>query len=188
MSSRVDIINEVLPLVSLERITDPTQDAYLNAIFDPTRQSLLRAHEWGFAKAQATLTSDVTVPLFGYKNRFLLPSDCLRILSLYHPQGHWLRKGKYIHSNDTTINLEYIQDITDTGSFDALFEQALVYKLAAKCAVKKRGSPQLATQLESFYKDAMKEAFNISAKEESLSRATESNNWLISRLGDVYPL
>lgn len=77
------------------------------------------------------------VPAFGPTTAFALPQDFLGLLrndsedpSDYPSQRGRVEGRKYLFDADTTCNLKYIKDFTDTTLFDTLFVDVLVLQLA----------------------------------------------------------
>lgn len=92
-------------------------------------------HPWNFAIKRAELAASATAPTFRYLKAYPLPSDCLRVLTVYksHDWKVEVVDGDrcIIGDLDSPIYLKYVADITDDTKWDPSFQQAFVYKLAA---------------------------------------------------------
>lgn len=143
MASEVDIINMGLVLIGVSKIEardDDNDRARAGDLFyDDTRDAVLRAHPWGFALTQVELAEAAGSPVFTTKweHHFSLPVApwCLRVLEVeeeYPGEIPYSIQGRKLLCNEATVKILYIARITDTGNFDALFTQALIYLLAAQ--------------------------------------------------------
>lgn len=134
-TSKAQIFNLALTLLGQMPISDPDSETDKRAIllrqtYDMCRQSLLEEHLWNFACKRAVLAPDTDTPDFDYAYQFTLPSDCLRIAKLYNKPSRYKEEGKKILSDENSISLIYIADITDPTYFPAIFSKLLAYELA----------------------------------------------------------
>jgi hypothetical protein len=105
--------------------------------------------------------SVVGIPQFAYDFQHTPPADCLRPLSINADGGQneddgsdfLLEKG-VILCDDETINLKYIQRITDITDYPADFVTAFSYLLASYIASDTAGSSGRATELHQFFTKA----------------------------------
>jgi hypothetical protein len=109
-----------------------------------------------------TYTNDtgkaVGIPQFAYDFQHTPPTDCLRPLSINADGGQneddgsdfLLEKG-VILCDDETINLKYIQRITDITKYPADFVTAFSYLLASYIASDTAGSSGRATELHQYF-------------------------------------
>lgn len=105
--------------------------------------------------------SVVGIPQFAYDFQHTPPADCLRPLSINADGGQneddgsdfLLEKG-LILCDDETINLKYIQRITDITDYPADFVTAFSYLLASYIASDTAGSSGRATELHQFFTKA----------------------------------
>jgi len=141
MNSVTSICNMALSVVGAKRINDYNTGTSLGAIqcrlfYEPARDALLRSYWWGFASDRATLSQDTNDPDFEWDNQFILPSDFLRLKSVYEEVGYNSRssrhaiEGQRILTNESTQNIRYIKRVTDVTKFDPLFVKVLVFLLA----------------------------------------------------------
>lgn len=139
-NSAVSICNMALTQLGEDVITslsDSNENARrCNTLYDPYRQGLLREYRWKFAGSRASLAADVTAPVWGYANRYLLPPDALQLRAINNRrrQGfsgiHYSIQGRYIVTDQAApLEILYTADITDTTKFDSLFVLALAKRL-----------------------------------------------------------
>ena len=139
MATNVQIVNAALIRLGVDVINSLNQSnnrnsIIANAIFDMTRQELLRLHPWNFAVKRLSLASTVDAPAFGYAYQYPLPVDCLRVLRLSDIETDYKLEGGYILTDSSTCDIIYIRDVIDCGQFDSLFQEVFVAKLTAVMA------------------------------------------------------
>ena len=90
MISPIDICNQALAHLGDRRIHRIDEDAqetdaivrYCAEYYEQTKQEVLAAHRWTFAKKAAALTRSVGDTIFGYNYSHVLPTDMLRFMTL----------------------------------------------------------------------------------------------------------
>lgn len=132
--TQINLYNQAFFHLGLSRATSTTEDSKsvraANEMYEVVRNELLALHNWNFATKRAVLAQDTTDPAYGYSYRYLLPSDFVRIVRL-HDKGITYRiENGYLLSNESTIKLQYIAQVTDPSLFDPLFGQCLGLLLA----------------------------------------------------------
>lgn len=172
--SIVSLCNQALVLIGDQTITDLTDDndraRTANLFYSPTRDAVLRAHPWAFAKKRVALVREVAVPTFKWKYQFILPTDplCLRVLEIdedvpgYIP---WVVEGGKFLCNETTAKILYTAQITDTTLFDSLFTDALAARLAVAFGVALTKQKTLVDLAEKIYEVKIQEAKSIDSME-----------------------
>lgn len=109
--------------------------------FDIARDTTLEARNWTFATKRAQLNLSAETPPFEYKYKFVLPSDCLRVIqasddiAFTHFDFEWVREENYLFSNSPKMYIRYIARIKDLVRFSSSFTMALVAQLAAILAI-----------------------------------------------------
>lgn len=74
---------------------------------------MIAGHPWNFAQ-KAGLAIQTTDRLFGYENRFTVPSDCLRVLTVAQdPAAIWRREGDLIVTDEGETPPDYDEDEVD---------------------------------------------------------------------------
>ncbi len=135
-TSVVDICNNALIRIGSKTITslgdgDKVSNA-CNAVYEQTRDMLLRQHLWNFAIKRAQLASEDADPAFGFAYSYPLPSDFIRVRALEDmASGYKIEQGKLL-TDDSQVKLIYVSVITDVTKFDPLFVEALTLSLAVK--------------------------------------------------------
>lgn len=189
-SSEVQLCNQALQKLGEQRITSLTQDhpnaRDCNVAYAAMRDLELRRHPWSFAITRAELAADATDPDFGFDNRYLLPTDCLRLLDP-DPLGNtndrdWTIEGRYVLTDwDAPLQIRYVKRVTDTTQFDALFDEALACRIALQlCEMKTQSNPKL-ENIKQQYKDAISEARRINAIEK-ISAEMPEDTWITVRV------
>lgn len=168
-TTATEIANFALATLGARRITDITDDTQksariMNLHYAQARREVLRRHRWNFALRRQTLSQHADAPVFGYAYQYLVPSDFIRLdkvneVSVWESQrADWFELengrttegadiGTVLLSNQSTIRIRYVADITDTQRFDPLFTAALGLLLAAKGARAITGSERLESEL-----------------------------------------
>ena len=147
------IANLALARIGANLIADTTEDTpssrQARAIFAATRDELLRDYEFNFAKASQTLSEDA---VFAYKGSwsyaFTVPTSpvILKILSisgntdnLYEVVGSGANRRLLANVTTTTgpnvLQVQYVAQVIDPSTWDSLFKDALVLRLASKLAM-----------------------------------------------------
>lgn len=191
MASAVDICNRALQIVGATTIVALTEDTRnaraCNVAYAPQRQRLLRRYIWSFAKKRTVLAPDPTAPAFGFTTKFQLPSDFMRLAGpdVADPddQEDWTIEGRTLLSNiDTTsVNLIYVQDVTDVNQMDPSFREALSGLIAAQIAEPLTQSQSKYERAVAFYEDAINEAKRNNAIEK-VSKTPPTDEWITARL------
>jgi hypothetical protein len=169
--TEVSICNSALIKVGADRIdslSDDNKRAILcNEQYTKVRDEVLQSHLWNFALARVELAKDATAPAFEYANRYLLPSDVLRVFFLYPMENdiEWKREGNYILTDDDPLKIVYIRKEPDTSLFSPVFAECLAYRLAQELAYPLVQSTQLAQLMEQKYQDFLRKARSYDAQE-----------------------
>jgi len=175
MGSKVDLANEALLLLGANTITSFTDNdsnaVLVNRFYDSERDALLRSHRWNCAITTANLASLVGTPLIDWKYKFTLPTDpyCLRVLDVRTVTGDikldFEIQGRELLTEESTVDITYIQRLEDATHFDALFYQALVYRLAWKLAYPIARSTTILQQMAQLYDAIVREARTADSQE-----------------------
>ena len=174
MSSIVEICNMGLALIGdqpIDSLSDSNDRAIIaTTFFEPTRDAVLRAHPWGFAKTRAELALASGTPDFGYDYHFTLPTSpkCLRVLGVeedYVGQIPYSVEGRKLLCDESTLSILYIAQITDSGNFDALFTDTLAARLAMAFAMALSKQKTLIELAAKIYESKIGEAKTIDGLE-----------------------
>lgn len=165
MASEVQICNLALSRVGARRISslgENTKEAKeCNKIYTDTRDFVLAAHDWGFARKHATLAAISTPTYPGWDYAYAYPTDCLAARRIKNDTGstspiaYSLEEdrymnvgkvefeirataaldGKVILTNEPEAVMIYTARVTDSNLFSAEFIDAFAYRLASDLAV-----------------------------------------------------
>ena len=182
MSTKLDIINLALdylgelPVTSLEE-TDNRALTVLLAIYNLTRDELLREHSWNFAIKRATLTVGEE---YGDFYRYPIPQDCLRLLTV-DDSFSWRTEYGYIVCNQSnSIGISYISRITNEALFDTKFSILLATKLAAEISYNITGDSAREANLHKLFYSRLAAAKAVDGQEGGIMQL-EVTDWLNSR-------
>lgn len=191
MTDAVSICNLALQRVGAKSIASLSQDdtagRACNRVYAQARDSELRAHPWSFARERVKIAADSTAPTFGAAKRYLLPPDCLRILptngfNASATQDDLQIEGKYIVTDlGTPLELVYIKRVTDEETFDALFIELLVARIAMDISEKVTQSNKKKDDARLHYKEVQKEARRVNAFERP-PQEPPTDTWITARL------
>jgi len=138
-------------------------------LYPIVRNQVLEDRAWTFATDRDTLLPDATAPAFGYGQRFLIPTEWIRILWVSDKNVRpgqenvtvpleWNREGRYILANASKVYVKYVKEVTDTSQFSPAFSDALAYRLASEMCNALRESRALFADLMQVYNQKMIEA------------------------------
>ncbi len=161
MTSETDIINDALIEVGEATIisrTDGSKAANTaDVVYDQTRDTLLRNHNWNFAASRAKLAKLSAAPEFEYDNAFAFPSDWLRTITVHNNDaGHgtfdymaeFQDSQRVIATSSDDVWMRYVFRQLDPNFMQADFVEALIFELARKFAIPLAGSGTLHDRLE----------------------------------------
>lgn len=188
--SETQICNIALTRLGASTITsldDATQSARVcKTMYGPTRDALLREHPWNFAIKRVALAQSTTTPAFEFSYQYSLPADCLRVIKLSEESyssgdPEYRVEGGFLLTNEGTVKIEYVAQITDTDLFDAQFSDCLSSRLAKEIAMTLTDNAQIAEQAAREYERKLSMARGMDARE-GTPRAIVADAWTMSRL------
>lgn len=177
-ASVVEICNSALIQIgakTISSLTDGTKSAQVcNAMYNRCRKELLRAHPWNFAISYIAMTDTTNTPVADHwTNEFAVPNDVLRILETNQTYdadweiGYNALGDKVIWTNDDSIEIKYIKDVTNTTMFDANFDEVLAMRLAAAVAYSLTQSQSIQQNMYRTYLEFLRNARFFDAQEHS---------------------
>lgn len=168
MSSAVDICNLALLRIGAAAIASLDESSneagFCNRLWVPMRQAVLRDHTWNFSLKTASLAQLSETPA-DFTYAYQLPSDCLRVVDIIGSESDYEIRARKLYTDDETITLKYVADISNTETFDSLFADALSYRLAAELCLPVTGQVQKASLLNNFYQAALQRARAMDSRE-----------------------
>lgn len=203
MASKTDIFNRAIVILGEERITDPTQDVKaareLSAVWDTTRQALLRGYRWGFAMKRAQLAALAAAPLTQFDFQYQMPAGFLRLdfvgdyfVGLSMTDYRTGDESEYALANGAAgtvletnlgapLSIRYVADITVPTYYDALFTEALAAKLAVDVGWTLTKSQAAVGIARAAFQAAITAAIAVGAIERPPVQQPD-NSWMMSRL------
>lgn len=174
-STSVSVVNESLQLIGsqvvITSLSDTTSSGAAAAkaasvLYTPTVELLLREIDPDFARYTVTLGAAVAPPSYPpWAYEYLWPTDCLRVrqvrpdgaaASLYDPQPVRYNVAfdlidetntKVILTNQASALLVYTSSLVTEVQWDAVFQDAVVRRLANPLAMSLAGRPDFAKEI-----------------------------------------
>lgn len=185
MASNVEIANIALLILGDETITslaDNSARARLaNGLLSSVRRQVLRANFWNCAISRAALAQDSATPVHGWDYQYTLPPDCLRVISINEDESladagdDFKVEGRKLLTNETTVNLRYVKDISNPEEYDPLLYKSIACRLAADMAYAITGSASKAEQAEGLYLRVIEEARSADGQEGTPERVDDTS-------------
>jgi hypothetical protein len=170
-TSEISICNSALLKIGSERITSLTENnkraILANEQYPKLRDEVLRAHPWNFAIRRVEVAALDTTPASEWDFYYQLPNDCLRVLDIDVDGAEWKVEGRYLATNEDTVVIKYITQITDVSYFDTIFCETLALRLAADLAYPITNSLQLSTAMWNAYNAQLRLCRSMDAQEGS---------------------
>jgi hypothetical protein len=185
MAGDVDIANMALSRLGTRATIadfaeDSTEARVVRTWYAATRDALLGAHAWNFARVRRALSLSGIAPA-GWRFSYALPSECLRFLGIDASRGRDGREqggatsipfelasdgtGRFVLCDATGAIGLYTQRVTDPGRLDAAFVAALVDQLAARMAYPITQKSEVAVRLAQMARVSLDEARALDGNE-----------------------
>lgn len=163
----VGICNDALAEIGAEFISSIDQDdkraAICKRIYPIVRNYVLIAHPWVFAQKRVALAAIDEDVVFGYDYQYQLPSDCLRVTEV-DGDIEYKVEGDRLLTNESSMNIRYTREITDTSKYTSNFAFAVSYLLGAKICYPITGSRELMKDMRDAYLTVIRESRSIDAQ------------------------
>lgn len=173
MTSKLGICNLALahlgqsPITSLNQADERARR--LNLFYEPVRDEVLRAHNWGFARVETALTRVSQNQAIGGGFLYKYPAQALFICHVFDVQApkQKLAFSTFFDEQNQMRVLkipaaqayaQFIQRITDETLFDPAFVKVFSLALACDLAVALTADTQLASQLFNKYQLSLQQA------------------------------
>jgi hypothetical protein len=147
---------------SINSLNDNQNEAIvMNANYELSRDKVLGDAAWTFATERQVLAPVADTLAFGRGNKFLIPSDVLRVFRVYRStntsqtdkfmNADWVREGRYIISAEEALWAVFIMKVSDPNLFSPSFVHALAARLAADTAITFTESIKMEEKMEQRY-------------------------------------
>jgi hypothetical protein len=158
MATELEVVNQALrllgddPLTQAEWAAQTLRRAQLAYQYlTSARKTTLTEYPWDFATVYDTLDPDAVAPPWGYTYRYEYPALALRVL-ITEDDTTFKRVGPWLYSNEATLNISYIEDVTDWTLFPEHFASAVAAALALKMCEGDTGKGELWKRLTDMYR------------------------------------
>lgn len=172
MASETQIVNIALSWLGqdlINALTDnQTEAKVMNANYASSRDKVLADHAWSFALRREVLAPVAAAPEFGTQQKFLIPSDVLRVFRVFRAtnasqtrdfqNARWVREGQFILAAELQIWAYFIFRETNSDRYSAGFVHALAARLAADTAMVFTENRKMFEQMEALYNDKLADA------------------------------
>lgn len=161
MSSDIEICNLALSRVAVTQaiasFTERSKEAeQCRVLYSHLRELVLQEFPWPFAESIVALAS-LGSPAPGWAFRYRYPADCLKIRNIVQPgfrralssdmeipyQIGYDAGGRVIHTDQPEAVCRFTFRVEDSTFFDALFVEALAWRLAMDLALPLTSKPDL---------------------------------------------
>lgn len=149
-----------------------------NAIYEQSRDTVLRAHNWGFAKVNAPLALLATDAPTNWAYAYAYPADCLMVRSIVMEGSRYPDSAsaipyeiqnvggvKAIVTDQMNASVIYTCRVEDLNLWDPLAISALAYLIGSEVAMPLAIQSQLATSARQGYAQALMAAAGADANE-----------------------
>ncbi len=166
MLTKIDLCAQALLKIGEKPIVSMSEESVAavmaHAIFPGVVDGLVAMHPWNFARVSKRL-----IPVAGEdrKNCFLIPSDCLRIISVDETNNYEVM-GANIFANTSSINLNYIRRV-DVSDYPPYFQSIAVLKLACEFCLPLTENYNLYRTLVSLFEAELRQAKFIDSSQVS---------------------
>lgn len=170
MASVIEICNRALSNIGNSRSINSLNEASKEAgqcslHFDACRDTALADFDWNFATKRVAL-ADTNNPPPDWQYAYQYPSDCVRITEImptgirnptaaqrieYVVGSNEDLTGKLIYTDQPKAWLKYVARVTDVNMYDAIFMEALSWRLAAAINMALTGSADLGNNALTMY-------------------------------------
>jgi hypothetical protein len=119
-------------------------------------------------------------PEFDLQYAYRLPTDLLRVFSVYGDEPHKI-EGGYLYANASAISVRYIALITDPTKYDTAFVTALVTQLAAALALAVTNNRNITADMKAEAKEKKYEALGTDSQGSGTPDEPRADEWINAR-------
>lgn len=199
-TTEVDLANMALIMLGQQPISaladDNNRANLVDARLADVRDTVLRSHQWNCATMRASLSADATTPTWGYKYRFALPADFIKLVKTENNTTDYrIEAGNqtetptgtdpilFILTDEAELNITYVYQITNVAMMDVTLKQAIATRLAADIAIAVSGEVALEGAMMAKYQLTLAEAKYEDSTAHSDLETLRGGEWLDARLG-----
>ena len=192
-TSDVDICNRALSRLgtraTISALDENSTEARTVSIwYAATRDTLLRAHDWNFARRRVILADQGAAPT-GWTFRYALPTDCIRLLRITAASAADAARfevagdstSRFVLCDEPSAEAVYTARVDDPNLYDAGFSSALVDQLAAHIAYPITQKTETAVRLAQLARAALGEAMAADVNEAAPAEGDRLPEWLVAR-------
>lgn len=199
MANQAEIANRALTKIGDRRITslsdDVEQARVISSSWDVLRDNELRARNWNFSIARASIAALVETPAWGFAYQYQLPTDCLKVVQVgeYYPGlsmsdyrllqavDYVVEGGKVLTNMAAPLKIRYVARIENTGLWDGTFVEVFSCRLAVEICERLTNSSSKREIAWKEYKEAINVAMGSNAVENSPEPLAD-DSWIMSRM------
>lgn len=134
--------------------------------------------------ATTTAASRVLYPSHGYAYALPLPSDFIRLWDVNDGETDYKIETGYLLFDDAGADIRYTKAVTDTTTFDALFNRVLSIQLAKDLCTAITGNDTLMESLDIKWRRALGMARTTDSQEDGADRPVTAP-WILARHSGV---
>ena len=189
----VDICNRALSRLgtraTISALDENSTEARTVSIWHAaTRDTLLRAHDWNFARRRVLLAEQGAAPT-GWAFRYALPTDCIRLLRITAASSADSARfevagdsaSRFVFCDQPAAEAVYTARVDDPNLYDAGFSSALVDQLAAHIAYPLTQKTDAAVRLAQLARAALADAMAANVNEADSVPGDRLPDWLAAR-------
>ena len=190
----VDICNRALSRLGTRAVIsaldeNSTEARTVSIWYAATRDTLLRAHDWNFARRRVMLAVQGIAPT-GWTFRYALPTDCIRLLriSLVNAEMGSIRfevagdsTSRFILCDEPAAEAVYTARVDDPNLYDPGFSSALVDQLAAHIAYPITQKTETAVRLAQLARATLADAMTADVNEAVPVDGDRLPDWITAR-------
>lgn len=192
MASKVAICNLALSRLGAARVTALSENSKeakdCNAIFDLIAEEVMAMGAWPSATRRATLAQLSTTPEFEFTYTYQLPTDpkFLRILSINDSKRGdipYAIEGDKLLTNESSLKLRYVANITDPETYDIYLRQAIVDRLVAELTYAVTGQGSMYKAALSYHIEHAQELLALASLGSETAQEINSDTFIDCRGG-----
>lgn len=184
-----DIANLALSRLGVELMADLDASGevedYVRPLLPAAIRQVGRAHPWNALTDRVRLTAGPMAPAFGFAFMYIVPIECLRVLTVGDGAHPYKTEGRLVITDaPSPLDLLYIRSPypNDMGVLDADLEELVALRLACLCCHRFTQSAERLKLLEQLYEQRLRQARSTDAQE-STPDDPEPSDWLAARGG-----